>query len=282
MPWTTGLVALGAAAISGLPPLNGFVSEWLVYLGLFEAVGTPGTAALAAVPAILLLAMTGAMALACFIKVCGVVFLGAPRSAAATRGHECGPWMRAPMLVLAGACVAIGLVPALFWPAVARVAADWNPAWRGLAAPASLLTIGVLHVVLAFLGTAAVVLLWRRTRHNGLGRVLTWDCGYAAPTARMQYTAGSFAGIITEWFAWILRPQRHEERPLVEFPAGASFSQHTPETVLERVIAPAGAVVLQLASLARRLQHGRVQAYVFYLIAGVAALAAMVMAGESQ
>jgi hydrogenase-4 component B len=165
---------------------------------------------------------------------------------------------------------------------VARVAADWNPAWRGLAAPASLMTIGVLHVVLALLGTAAVVLLWRRTRRNGLGRALTWDCGYAAPTARMQYTAGSFAGIITEWFAWILRPQRHEERPLGEFPARAYFSQHTPETVLERVIAPAGAVVLQLASLARRLQHGRVQAYVFYLIAGVAALAAMVMAGESQ
>jgi hydrogenase-4 component B len=282
MPWTTGLFALGAAAIAGLPPLNGFVSEWLVYLGLFEAVSTPGAAALAAVPAIVLLAMTGAMALACFVKVCGVVFLGAPRSAAAARGHECGPGMRAPMLVLAGACVAIGLVPALFWPAVARVAADWNPAWRGLAAPASLATIGGLHVALALLGTAAVVLLWRRTRRNGLERVLTWDCGYAAPTARMQYSAGSLAGIITEWFAWILRPQRHEERPAGEFPARAAWVQHTPETVLEHVVAPAGALVLRVSSVARRLQHGRVQAYVFYLIAGVAALAALIMAGESQ
>jgi len=112
MPWTAGCFVLGAAAIAGLPPLNGFVSEWLVYLGLFDAVGSQSPVVWAAIPAVILLAMTGALALACFVKVCGVVFLGLPRTDAAQRAHESGWFMRAPMLVLATLCVAIGLAPA--------------------------------------------------------------------------------------------------------------------------------------------------------------------------
>ncbi len=275
MPWTTGLFALGAAAIAGLPPLNGFVSEWLVYLGLFEAVTSSGMAALPAVAAVVLLALTGAMALACFTKVCGVVFLGAPRTPAAARAHESGWWMRGPMLLLAVACVAIGLAPVWFWPAVARAAADWNPAWSGVEPPASLAALGVLHVSLAVGAAGAVALLWQWTRHNGMRRAVTWDCGYAAPSPRMQYTAGSFADLITGWFAWILRPQRHGE-PIAEiFPGQAGHGQRTPETVLEFVLVPVAGVVMHLATAARRLQHGRVQAYLFYLVAGLAALAAI-------
>ncbi|KAF0170539.1 MAG: NADH dehydrogenase (quinone), partial [Limisphaerales bacterium] len=116
MPWTASLFALGAAAISGLPPLNGFVSEWLVFLGLFDATLAHGPSAWAAIPAAIALGVTGALALACFVKVCGVVFLGAPRSPAAAHAHECGPAMRGAMLVLAAACVAIGVAPVLFWP----------------------------------------------------------------------------------------------------------------------------------------------------------------------
>src|SRR6185295_17155857 len=111
MPWTAGLFALGAAAISGLPPLNGFVSEWLVFLGLFDALATHSPAAWVAVPAAVLLGLTGALALACFVKVCGVVFLGAPRSEAALAARESGPCMRGAMLALGAACVAIGLAP---------------------------------------------------------------------------------------------------------------------------------------------------------------------------
>jgi hydrogenase-4 component B len=277
MPWTAGLFALGAAAISGLPPLNGFVSEWLVYLGLFDAVNSHGAAALAAVAAVVLLAMTGALALACFIKVCGVVFLGAPRTRAAERAHECGWLMLGPMLLLAGTCGAIGLAPVAFWPAVARAASIWNPAWGGLGAPASLGPIGAGNLALALAAVLAVSLLRRRTRQNGLRRALTWDCGYAAPSARMQYTAGSFAGIITEWFGWILRPVRHRRSPEGAFPARASFEEHTPETVLERLIEPVGAMVLRFAMAARRLQHGRLQAYLLYLLVGLAGLAALVL-----
>jgi hydrogenase-4 component B len=278
MPWTAGLFALGAAAISGLPPLNGFVSEWLVYLGLFDAVNGRGWAALAAIPAAILLAVTAAMALACFIKVCGVVFLGAPRTPAAERARECGGWMRASMAVPAAACVAIGLAPLAFWPAVARAAAVWNPAWGGLAAPSSLGAIGAANVALAGAAVLGVALLRRRTERNGARLAPTWDCGYAAPTARVQYTAGSFAALITGWFSWILDPRRAVRAPEGPFPGGASFEEHTPETVLERVVEPAGAGVMRLASVARQLQRGRLQAYLLYVVIGLAALTALVLA----
>jgi hydrogenase-4 component B len=190
--------------------------------------------------------------------------------------------MRGPMVVLAGVCVAIGLAPALFWPGIARAAASWNPAWHELAPPPSLARIGGMHVALVTMGVLVVALLWQRTRRNGLTRALTWDCGFAAPSARMQYTAGSFAGIITEWFAWILRPRRHEVPPATTFPAVASFNSHTPETVLDHIVVPAAGLVLQVSRAARRLQHGRVQAYVFYLVAGLAAMAVLVWEGGGK
>jgi hydrogenase-4 component B len=283
MPWTAGLFTLGAVAISGLPPLNGFVSEWLVYLGLFDTVGARSAPAFAAVGAVILLAMTGAMALACFIKVCGVVFLGAPRSGAALRAHESGPLMRWPMVVLAAACALIGVAPVVFWPALARATAVWNPAWARTAPPASLSAIGASSAGLCAAAAVAVVLLWMRSRRNGMSRALTWDCAYAAPTARMQYTAGSFAAIITDWFSWILKSRRHQdtpgEHPDKAFPSFASFEERTPEVVLERVVWPMGALVIQCSAATRRLQHGRVQAYLFYIVVGLAAMAAIAFSG---
>jgi len=278
MPWTASLFALGAVAISGLPPLNGFVSEWLVYLGMFEAVNQPGAAAVAAMPAIVLLAMTGALALACFVKVCGVVFLGAPRSPTAEHVHECGLWMRGPMLVLAAGCVAIGLAPVVFWPGVHTAVVAWRGTWADVPAPESLTTLGLVHVALAVAAGAGAVWLWRRAHRGGWVRAGTWDCGYAAPSARMQYTAGSFAGIITEWFAWILQPEKHEHRPEETFPRRAAFEEHTPETVLERVIEPCARRVMWVSGVARRLQHGRTHAYILYLIFGLAAVAVMTLA----
>jgi hydrogenase-4 component B len=282
MPWTTSLFALGAAAISGLPPLNGFVSEWLVYLGLFDATMTQGPSVWAAIPAAILLGITGALALACFTKVCGVVFLGAPRSPAAAHAHESGPAMRGAMVLLGAACVAIGVAPVVFWPAVIRAVDVWNPEWVGAETPVALSSLGMFHVALAVLALVAAVWLWRRVQRGGLTRALTWDCGYALPTPRMQYTAGSFAGIITEWFAWILRPVRHEHRPEVLLPHNASFTSHTPETVLEHVVTPAADAVMRVSRMARSLQHGRLQSYLLYLLIGLAALAVVVLLGSRE
>jgi len=279
MPWTTALFVLGAAAIAGLPPLNGFVSEWLVFLGLFDAVSTRGPAAWAAIPAAILLGLTGALALACFVKVCGVVFLGSPRSRQAERAHESGMSMRGPMLVLAGACVAIGLAPAVLWGPLATATAAWQPAWPETAVPEFVWALGRFHLAVVGLASLAAWFLWRRLARGEIRRAVTWDCGYAAPSARMQYTAGSFAGIITGWFGWILRPQREEEWPEGLFPRRAEWEEHTPETVLDHVVTPVGSVVMRASTAVRRLQHGRLQAYFVYLLAGLVVLALLSVMG---
>jgi hydrogenase-4 component B len=284
MPWTASLFALGATAIAGLPPLNGFVSEWLVYLGLFDAVSAHGPASFAAILAAIALGLTGALALACFVKVCGVVFLGLPRTEIAEHVHECGWRMRLPMLVLGAACVGIGLAPILFWPAIAAAASAWQPDLTGanILPSAPLVTLGAFHLALAALVILAAIFLWRRVRQNGVSRAGTWDCGYVAPTPRMQYTAGSFAGIIIGWFDWILRPQRHAHLPKEMFPAHADFTEHTPETVLEHVIEPTSSLVMRVSTAVRHLQHGRVQSYIFYLLLGLVALAILAVMGGAK
>ncbi len=282
MPWTTGLFALGAVAICGLPPLNGFVSEWLVYSGLFEDVASRGNLAWPAVAAVLALGVTGALALACFTKVCGIVFLGAPRTARAAQAHECGTPMRGAMLLLAAPCVAIGLAPVVFWPSLARAVSAWNPSWSPAKMPESLPPIGMFHSVLVALALLAAWSFWSLACRRGLTPAVTWDCGCAAPTARMQYTAGSFASTITGWFAWILRPARHECRPEAILPDRALFEEHTPETVLDHLVGPVAGAVMNTARWARQFQHGRVQAYLLYLIIGLSALAGIVLAGGAK
>jgi len=277
MPWTTGLFALGAAAIAGLPPLNGFVSEWLVYLGLFDATLSHASSSWAAMVAAVLLAVTGALALACFAKVCGIVFLGAPRSAQADDAHDCGPSMRGAMLTLAVACAAIGLLPFVFWPALVTASEAWRPAWSGPMAPPPLHALSAVHVAVVVLASLGGLWLWRRVRSNGMRRGLTWDCGYAQPSPTMQYTAGSFASTITGWFSFVLRPQEHGGGPTSLFPTEAAYTSHTPETVLEFFVSPVARVLLRGADMARRLQQGRVQFYVLYVLVAVAALATLAL-----
>ena len=96
------------------------------------------------------------------------------------------------------------------------------------------------------------------------------------------YSLAYIAGIITGWFAWILRPRRHAHPPQGPFPSRASLESHTPETVLEHVIEPAGSVVMRISTAVRRLQHGRLQAYIIYLLVGVAALALLALWGGAR
>jgi hydrogenase-4 component B len=279
MPWTTGLFGLGAVAICGLPPLNGFVSELLVFLGLFDAAISRAPSTWVAIPAAVLLGVTGALALACFVKVCGVVFLGAARSAAAAGAHESGWAMRGAMLALAAACVAIGLAPIVFWPALATAVGAWRPSGASAEPPMPLYALGWVHLALTVVAVAAGTWLLQRARRAGWRRAPTWACGFVAPTPRMQYTAGSFAGILTGWFAFILRPERRAQLPVEPFPATASLVEHTPETVLRYLVEPVSAVALRVAAAARALQRGGVQSYLLYLLLGIAALACVVVFG---
>jgi hydrogenase-4 component B len=112
MPWTALAMIVGCVAIAALPPLNGFVSEWLIYLSLVKsALVTSGVGSLIALLAVGLVALIGGLTAITFVRLCGVALLGSPRSEAAERAHESSPWLWGPMLVLVVLCLAVATIP---------------------------------------------------------------------------------------------------------------------------------------------------------------------------
>ena len=278
MPWTATLFAIGAAAVSGLPPLNGFVSEWAIYQGLLRAVAQKG-ATFGVLPAVIVLAGTGAMALAAFVKASSIVFLGAPRGKTSGHASECGSAMRTAMIAPAAVMLCVGLMPGFFLNLAQGPIADWAPQWAASAPAIPARAIGGAHTVLLCALAVAAALALRTVRRNGVRRGPTWDCGYAAPTAHMQYTGGSFAGIVTGWFRWVLRPEKRVRRVRGHFPETALALERIPETVLEKGVGPAARAVMLLADAARSLQHGRLHLYILYVFLGVTALGLIVFQG---
>jgi hydrogenase-4 component B len=269
MRGTALLFGLGALAICGLPPLNGFVSELLIYVGLFRVAGdaVPGPWAAAALVAPVL-AMVGALAVACFVKAWGSVFLGHARSAAAAGAHESPPSMRIAMGFLAAACIAIGILPVLALPPLERVAASWL---RFAAVPrlSTLLPWGPLMLGNAALlagVTGAAVLVRAHLARRPPATGLTWDCGYAAPNARMAYTASSFAEMLVRLFGWLLRPRFRGGVGRDLFPPPGAFESRVSDAVLESWLVPGWRAVRRTLGPLRTLQQGRVQRYLVYML----------------
>jgi hydrogenase-4 component B len=277
MPRTALCFLVGAVAICGLPPLNGFVSEFLIYLGLFRTLGIDNTPSFAgaafAAPA---LALIGALAVACFVKVFGAVFLGNARSEHATHARESGPAMVGPMAVLAACCFFIGLAPGLVAPALGRAVAAWAPevedAEARLAelAPLGWVSVMGLLLVAALLVGAAVLLA--RVRAGPVGSAGTWGCGYAAPSPVMQYTSSSFAQTLVGLFAWALRPRVAAPGELPLFPRQAHFHSEVPDAVLDEAVRPAFAAGARIFSWFRVFQGGSIQTYLLYIFVILLAL----------
>jgi hydrogenase-4 component B len=287
MPLTAGLFLAGAIAICGLPPFNGFASELMVYLGFARAALEPGTAWVA-LPAPVL-ASTGALAVACFVKVVGIVFLGTPRSAAATRARESPASMWVPMALLAAACALLGLAPVVVAPALERATVVWAgepPSGEPIVGPplAALVpfgwvTAGALGVIVltGVLGLALYPASRRARRRQP--ELPTWDCGYAASSPRLQYTGSSFAEIVVSRFAWALRP--HQQRPVIDsfFPARTSFHSRVDDTVLDRFLRPAGRLALAATAWFRSLPQGQLQRYIVYMLAVLVPLLVWALSG---
>lgn len=276
MPRTALCFLIGAVAVCGLPPLNGFVSEFLIYMGLFQSLGiaTPGieegprwaTAAFAA-PA---LAFIGALAVACFVKSYGLIFLGTARTDHAKNVHESSVLMTGPMFVLAACCLTIGIVPTLVTPILESGIRTWHagavgPATRlELLAPLRAVSAAAIALV-CFLVVASLLLRWRL----GAGEITyggTWGCGYLAPTARMQYTGSSFGEMLVKLFGWVLLPRISLNRPRGYFAPSASFESEIPDTLLMRAVLPVFRSMARLFSWFRLIQQGSIHAYLMYIL----------------
>lgn len=266
LPWTVALFALGAAAICGLPPLNGFISEFILYTGALQSFRTPviGLAALIAP----VLAVIGALACACFIKVLGTAFLGLPRTEEAPDGRgECGWPMRGPMVALALLCVVLGLAPILSAPVLDAAIRDWTRVGTGqLPSIASCVPFPALALPMSAVLLVSVGLSWALI-HAAAGsrRVQTWSCGFLQPSSRMQYTSSSFARILIGLTRALLYKREHIPAVQGPHPAPTAYHGHVDDLVLERWLLPAARWFAERSARIRHRQSARIQAYITYI-----------------
>ena len=281
MPWTALFFLIGAAAISALPPLNGFVSEWLIFQSLLGGVSIPVPEVVVLMPvAVGLLALTSGLAAACFVKAFGITFLALPRSPEAAHAHESPFSMRLGMALLALACVGLGVAPFAVVPVLGTILAGLGglpdtraeftmnvflqtPSAFGQMSP-TLMALGLLLL----LGLVPSVLwLLRLNRQRRLSD--SWGCGRVGQTARMEYTATAFAEPLKRVFAEIYRPMK--ELTVDFHPESKYFvqsieyrSEITPwfDQALYRPFLQSATFVAQQV---RRLQAGSLHLYLLYI-----------------
>jgi hydrogenase-4 component B len=235
MPWTAGLFLLGAVAISGLPPLNGFVSEWLTFQALLGGASRfHGPGGLGIVFSAAMLALTGGLAAACFAKAFGVTFLGRPRTTHAEHATEAPPTMIAGMVWLGVVCVALGVAPGyamrlldaptaalLHGPVASAVVTAHGPLVlsTGLTpSGADATTISMTMVAALLIALAGIAWVLRRGwRTAPLRTAPTWTSGMS-PTPRFDYTATAFAKPLRLVFAALYRPRREVTREMAGTP----------------------------------------------------------------
>jgi NADH:ubiquinone oxidoreductase subunit 5 (subunit L)/multisubunit Na+/H+ antiporter MnhA subunit len=274
MPWTASAMMVGAVAIAALPPLNGFVSKWLMYLGLMNCgLATNDSRSLTALLAIGLLALIGGLAAIAFVRLTGIVLLGSPRSDAAEEAHESSPWLLGPMLFLVVLCLAAAVFPQavtgyLVRPLdeiVGQHAGDTLLSLESATAP--LRTLGHVNawtLIAVATGTLGALALSRRGRRADGP---TWGCGYVRPTVRMQYTGRSFAEMLGEHLLpRFLRPHTKRQAPRGLFPCKSYFWSESADPVSAKVYEPFFRRWAGRFSRLRILQQGKVHVYLVYVV----------------
>jgi hydrogenase-4 component B len=290
MPVTAFTFLVGSMAISALPPLNGFASEWLLFQALLGGARIPVPAVALITPvAVGLLALTSGLAAACFVKAFGITFLAIPRSDAAERANEAPASVRVALLVLVVFCVALGLGAFLVVPRLAAIVAvlpGLDGAWS-LTAPSAFFLPGMppglgrisppaLALALVALGALLALALRVFTPRLRLRRSDTWGCGRLTQTPRMQYTATAFAEPLRRVFAELYRPTvdinvvAHPESRY--FIRDITYESEVRPWIERLVYGPWLALVRRIGHAARGVQAGSVHLYLAYLCAALIAL----------
>jgi hydrogenase-4 component B len=287
MPWTAAAFLVGALAIAALPPLNGFVSEWLTFQALLQNGQLPRPElTLVFVLGLAGLALTGGLAVACFVRAFGIAFLALPRTEAAARAHEAGPAMRAGMGLLVLACAGLALAPTVLLPRLgataARLLGDRAPA-----AADDLLTIAVsgdfatlsMPVVAGALalGLGLPLVLLRLARApRGIRFYETWGCGRLLQTARMEYTAIAFASPLRRIFDFLYRSEKRleiEAHPESRFFVRRMVYRNPTRALAEEwLYAPLLAGLRATAARMRAIQSGSANLYLIYVLAALLVL----------
>ncbi len=273
MPWLAWVTLVGVLASAGLPPLSGFVSEWLLLQSFLFTPGLPDPLLNMLIPVVAaLIALVAALAGYTMVKFFGVIFLGQPREDKLAQARDAGPWERAGMLWLVAGCIALGLLPVQFIQLLDPVTRQLVEAGLGNAAEGGgwlLAPNGVERAsygpVIFLLGVAAsfalAYLIVRIFYHGRLRRAPAWDCGYPWQTARMQDTAEGFGQPIRQMFEPFFVMER-------ELPSPSDKHPRYRVTVADHfwgwLYLPVVALAERIARLFGLLQQGRIATYLLY------------------
>lgn len=289
MPRTAFAFLIGSAAISALPPLNGFASEWLLFQSLLGGARIPAQSVAVLMPvAVGLLALSSGLAAACFVKAFGITFLAIPRSARAEAAVEAPRSMQAGMFVLVAACVGLGLGPAFVVPLLGRVIARLpglepavalraaNGALTGMPDGLGQMSLPAVAVALAAIAVIVLVVLRWLTPPFRMRLGATWGCGRVVQTPRMQYTATSFAEPLRRVFAQLYRPTEDltvEVHPDSEyFIRAMRYESHVPPPVERLLYLPLLAMIRRAGRRVRHVQGGSVHVYLAYMCVALVVL----------
>ncbi|WHZ23984.1 MAG: Hydrogenase-4 component B [Nitrospira sp.] len=282
MPWTGACFLIGAWSIAALPPTNGFVSEWLVFQSLFLSFQLPTLFLKLMLPiAAAMLALTGALALACFAKAFGMSFLAQPRSTHARHAREVPMSMRIGMGLLAGACVLLGLAPMLVVPLLDRITGSLTGVAIGakvlaldgwVVAPVTVefssISMPVLAALLVGVGLLGLLLARMIGKPLRMRYYKTWGCGLNL-TPRMEYTATGFVQPIKRVFGTIYRPTVKLETEFLEqskyFIKHQRFEFHIEPLFEKYLYKPVVAFLLAMADRLRIIQAGSLHLYLAYI-----------------
>ncbi len=291
MPRTAALFLIGCVAISALPPLNGFASEWLMFQAILVSPQIADMGPRFLIPAIgALLALSAALAAACFVKAYGIVFLGRPRTPAAQLAHETDGWSIFAMGVLAVLCVLAGVVPGLvvetLQPVVQSLAGARIPG-QSVLPWASLVPVSevrssyngfVLLLVLAAATTLTAVLI-HRIATRATRRSAIWDCGYPDPTPAAQYSSSGFAMPIRRVFAG----SAYQMREIVQMPGpgdtrAARYRVRITDPAWRYAYGPAARWLFRSSGSLNRLQFLTIRSYLTLVFAALILLLLVVAA----
>jgi NADH:ubiquinone oxidoreductase subunit 5 (subunit L)/multisubunit Na+/H+ antiporter MnhA subunit len=273
MPWVAWVTLVGVLASAGLPPLGGFVSEWLLLQSFLFTPGLPHPVLNMLIPVVAaLIALVAALAGYTMVKFFGVIFLGQPREDKLARAHDAGRWERAGMVWLVAGCVALGLLPVQFIQLIDPVTRQLVSAGLGQAMAGSGWLLAPVAVerasygpVIFLLGVAAsFALAWllvRRLYHGRLRRAPAWACGFPWGTARMQDTAEGFGQPIRQMFEPFFRMQRELPTP---FDAQPRYRVDIDDHFWHWLYLPVAALVAQVSRLVGLLQQGRIAVYLMF------------------
>jgi NADH:ubiquinone oxidoreductase subunit 5 (subunit L)/multisubunit Na+/H+ antiporter MnhA subunit len=262
MPRTAAAFLVGSLAIVGLPPLNGFVGEWITIQGALSAAQGAGPVRFAGLVAAAI-GLVGALALACFLRLGSAVFLGHPRSGGVAASEDAPQGMRLALLGLAAGCLLIGLDPAMAVGPAARVSETitagvslGRASWAGAGPSAGIL--GIFAGILVILSLLVRLLRGGSTRGSPPALADTWACAFPAQTGRMQYTASSFSAPLLGAFPAGTAPER--------LGGLGEFRTAPTDRVLSGLAIPLWERLRALAFYLRPLQQGRVTTYLRYII----------------